>query len=261
MNGSQRLSYLKLDICDEKGCIRVFEEFKPEEVIHSASIGSPDYAEKNKNLTRKVNVAGTKNIVRLCERFYCKLIYISSNGIYDGENAPYAEEDKVTPINFYGETKLQGEEISKKTKVPCAIVRPILMYGWNNNYERPNIVTLAIEKLAKREKMFVYQDVYTNPLYVASCAEAIWAIIEKNKYEVFNIAGKERISVYGLVRKAAEIFGLDQDLIIPVKQGYFNELVPRPKDTSYKTEKMEKILQIKPLLLEEGLKQMRSAKE
>ena len=69
------------------------------------------------------------------------------------------------------------------------------------------------------------------------------------------------MNVYGLVKKAAEIFGLDTGLIIPVKQGFFNEFVQRPKDTSYRTDKMEKMLNIKPLSLSDGLKIMRINQE
>jgi dTDP-4-dehydrorhamnose reductase len=131
------------------------------------------------------------------------------------------------------------------------------MYGWNHPFERSNIVTQTIMKLQKGEVMHAYDDVYTNPLFNYSCAMAIWGIIKKEKYDVFNISGAERVSIYQLLRKVAEIFNFDGNLIKPVQQGYFNELVRRPKDTSFKTEKMEKELDLKPLSLDEGLRLMK----
>jgi dTDP-4-dehydrorhamnose reductase len=250
------LKYVQLDIRDLEGHIRIFKDFKPETVIHTASIGSPDYAETHRQETKDINVIGTQKVLSICETFGAKFIYISSNGIYDGEKAPYGEESKAEPINFYGEVKLQAETVTKQAKIRHAVVRPILMYGWNHPFERSNIATQAIAKLQKGEVIHAYDDVYANPLFSYSCALAIWAIIKKEKYDVFNIAGAERVSVYELLKKVAVIFNLDGNLIKPVQQGFFNELVKRPKDTSFKTEKMEKELGLKPLSLNEGLRLM-----
>jgi len=251
------ISYLKLDVLDREGYSRLFEEFRPNVVIHTASIGSPDYAEKFKEMTWKINVESTRHIVSLCERYNSSVVFISSNGIYDGNNAPYGEDDEAKPVNYYGETKLEGELIAKKAKVNSAIVRPILMYGWNNPFERGNIVTTALSQLKNNKRVAIYDDVYCNPLYAGNCAKAIWSIVNRDKYDVFNVAGGEIVNIYGLIRKAAEIFGLDTALIDPVKQGYFNELVPRPKDTSYKTKKMRELLGIVPETITQGLNNMK----
>ena len=257
MDDYEGIKYLKLDILDLEGTLCLFKDFKPEIVIHTASIGSPDYAEKHRKKTKDVNVMGTQRVLSICEQYSAKFIYISSNGIYDGERAPYGEDSRAEPINYYGEVKLQGETVTKQAKIQHAIVRPILMYGWNHPFERSNIVTQAILKLQKNEAMHAYDDVYANPLFNYSCARAIWEIIKKEKYDVFNIAGAERVSIYQLLGKVAEIFDLDANLIKPVQQGFFNELVKRPKDTSFKTEKMEKELGLKPLSLGEGLRLMK----
>lgn len=255
------VKYRKLDIRDREGYDRLFREFRPSVVIHTAGVGSPDYAEKHKRESREINVGGTANIVSNCERYGAKFIYISSNGIYDGKNAPYREDDKARPINFYGRIKLEGEKVAKKAGVPHAIVRPILMYGWNNPSSRPNIVTFALSRLRNGENVYVYDDVYVNPLFAHSCAEAIWKIVKDERYDTFNIAGKERTSICGLIRKAAGVFGFDPALVMPVQQGFFNEMAKRPTDTSYHTEKMHAVLGIKPLSVTEGLKLMKKFKK
>ena len=253
-----RTRYRKLDIKDREGYVCLFEEFQPEVVIHTAGVGSPDFADKNKIETWEINVVGTQNIVDCCERFNSKFIYISSNGIYDGENAPYTEEDNPLPINYYGQIKLEGEKVAKKAKITCAIVRPILMYGWNNAFERMNIITLALQKLEKNEVFYVYEDVFCNPLFTEQCAEAIWRIIQKEIYGIYNIAGNDILSTYQFVKIAAGIFGLDTTLVKPVQQGFFKDLVKRPRDTSYNIAKMKNILGLEPLSVETGLKIMKS---
>ena len=261
MENSREVNFHKLDLLDFSGNERLVSDFKPEIVIHTASIGSPDYAEKYREKTWDVNVGGTKALLSICERLGTKFIFISSNGIYDGENAPYEEMDEARPVNYYGETKLAGENVVKESGHISAIVRPILMYGWNHEHERPNIVTIALAKLKKGEEIFAYDDVFSNALYVNSCARAILKIIEAEKYDVFNIAGAQRESIFGLLKRTAEVFGHDPALVKPVQRGFFNELVPRPTDTSYKTGKMEKVLGIKPLTLDGGLESMRRARK
>lgn len=258
MNDTAQIKYVKRDIIDKDGYKKLFEEVKPEVVIHTASIGSPDYSEQHQEETWQVNVGGTINICELCNDFEASLVYISSNGIYDGNNAPYSEASEAIPINYYGKVKLEGENIVKIIKKPCAIVRPILMYGWNYPHERQNIITIALSKLQRGEDMYAYEDVFSNPLLATGCAQAIWTIIMKEEYDVYNIAGKDVVSIYEFVCKAAEIFGLNKNLIKPVTQGFFNELVKRPSNTSYRTDKMEAKLELKPLSLFEGLQIMKN---
>ncbi len=252
-----QIIYKKLDIRDREGYFQLLRDFKPEVTIHTAGMSNPDYVEKNNKEAWETNVGGTQNIIKACEESGSKFIYISSNAIYNGSRAPYREEDKADPVNYYGKIKLECEEVTKESNIIWAIVRPILMYGWNHAFERPNIVTTGISRLRKKEKFFVYDDVYYTPLYYYSCAEAIWKIIEKNKFEVFNVAGKDRLSIYGLMKGVAEVFKLEQSLLIPVQQGFFQELVKRPKDTSYNTAKMESVLGLKPLEIRQGLGLMR----
>lgn len=258
IRNSDHAVFVKVDVRDQGGNDEIFRKFRPDVVIHTASIGSPDFAERNRELTWQINVEGTQAILSLCEKYGSKFIYISSNGIYDGQNAPYGEEDTAAPINYYGIVKLEGEKITRMSETVFAVVRPILLYGWNHPFERSNIVSFALDKLSRGETMMAYEDVIINPLYVEDCAEGILRIIENNRFETFNFGGKDRVSIYELVKKTAEIFGLDAASVHPVRQGYFNELVPRPKDTSYVTEKMEKVLAMKPIGLNEGLILMRN---
>lgn len=253
MEDERHLRYVKLDILDFDGYKRLFQDFQPNIVIHTASIGSPDFSENNKEITWRINVSATENIVSLCNIYGARLVFISSNGIYDGEHAPYSEDDQAVPVNYYGKVKLEGEALVLASSAVSAIVRPNLMYGWHNPFERQNIVTLALNKLKNGETFMAYEDVHMTPLYVEECARAIFRIVAGEKYGVFNIAGAERVSVYELIKETARIFGLDDGLVKPVGQGYFDELVPRPRDTSFSTNKMETELMIRPLTVKEGL--------
>jgi dTDP-4-dehydrorhamnose reductase len=259
LKDTAHVKYRVMDVRDETRNAGLYKEFHPDITIHTAGIGSPDYAERHKKEAREINVGGTQNILRNCERFRSTFIYISSNGIYDGNNAPYDESSEAHPINYYGRIKLEGERVSGRIAIPCSIVRPILLYGWNHPRGRHNILTFALSKLEKGEEVFAYNDVFVNPIFAPACADAIWRIIEGEKYETFNIAGKDTVSIYRLVKSFAEVFDLNPNLVIPVQQGFFNELVKRPKNTSYDTGKMGDVLGIKPLSIHEGLSLMKKS--
>jgi len=261
MPDQKGVKYLKVDITDQVAQNKIFENFKPDVVIHTAAIGSPDFAEKHRDLTWNTNIGGTRNLLTGSETCGAAFIYVSSNGIYDGDNAPYSEESVPVPVNIYGEIKLEAEQLVKRSSLKTAIVRPILMYGWNHSFERQNIVTLAIAKLTRGEEMSVYDDVYCNPLYSRSCATAIWAIIMQDKYETYNIAGANRVSVFDLVKETARTFKLNEALIHSAQQGCLNGLVKRPRDTTFVTDKMVRRLGCAPLGLAAGLVDMERFRE
>lgn len=254
---TSRVKYRVLDVRDKKGLAGLFGKFRPDVTIHTAGVGSPDYAEKHKKETQEINIGGTQNIVKNCVKFGSHFVYISSNGIYDGNSAPYSESCKAVPINYYGEVKLEGEKVSLRSAAKCSIVRPMLLYGWNHPGGRENIVTYALARLKRDKEVYVYNDVFANPVFAPFCADAIWKIVKNGRYETFNIAGRDTVSIYRLIKYAALIFGFDQNLVMPVKQGFFNELVRRPKDTSFDTAKMQEVLGISPASVREGLLRMK----
>jgi dTDP-4-dehydrorhamnose reductase len=170
--------FFPLDVCDKDQLAQVFEQAQPDLVIHTASIGSVDYAEQHRDETWAVNVGGTRNIGEMCLRHEAKLIFISSNAVFDGEHPFYTEEALVHPINHYGRLKVEGELWVKASGLDYAIIRPILMYGWNLPVERGNWVTTWVQRLGRRERVKVVDDTKSKPLYAPNCAEVIWAAVQ-----------------------------------------------------------------------------------
>lgn len=251
-------SVLAADVTDRKQMQSVFEWARPDVVIHTAAIGSVDFAEKNREQTRKVNVGGTEVVAALCEIFKSRLIYISSNAVFDGRTPFYSETAPVNPINYYGQLKVEAENIVKGSKVPWAIVRPILMYGWPYPGERDNPVVWWIRSLKDGKPIKVVDNVFNKPLPAWSCAEVVWKVIQQNRSGIYNAAGKDHLSLYQFALQTAEIFDLDARLITPVPDSYFPEIAPRPRDTSFDTTKMETELGVKTVGVKEGLARMKA---
>lgn len=249
--------FFPLDVREADQVARLVDQIQPEVVIHTASIGSVDYSEHHREESWAVNVGGTQNVGRACAQHHARLIFISSNAVFDGEHPFYAEDAPVHPINYYGQLKVEGEQWVAASGLEYAIVRPILMYGWHLPIERGNWVTSWLRSLGKGERVKVVDDVGTKPLYALNCAEVIWAVITQGKTGLYHAAGADHITLYQFAQTTAEVFDLDASLIDPVPSSYFPEIAPRPKDTSFDTTKMERELGIRPWGVREGLQHMR----
>jgi dTDP-4-dehydrorhamnose reductase len=249
---------LVADVSDRMKMQSVFEWAKPDVVIHAAAIGSVDFAERNREQTRKINVDSTEIVVELCQIFKSRLIYISSNAVFDGRTPFYSETAPVNPINYYGQLKVEAENLVQKSGIPWAIVRPILMYGWPYPGERDNPVVWWVNSLKNSKPIKVVDNVLSKPLPAWSGAEVIWAIIQQNRIGIYHAAGRDHLSLYQFALLTAEVFGLDASLITPVPDAYFPEIAPRPQDTSFDTTKMETELGVKTVAARDGLLKMQA---
>lgn len=257
---TSKCKYFYVDITKKTLVNKAFKEFKPDIVIHTAAIATPDYCDKHKDEAKAVNVDGTKNIIAACKKVGSALVFITTNGVYDGKKAPYDEEALPKPIDYYGKTKYRGEKLTKASGVDFIIMRLITMYGWNNPKERQNPLTWLLEILGKNKTpVNMVTDMYNNFLSAESASEAIWkGVLDKKFGETFNIAGKECVSRYDFSKEIAEIFGLDKKMLYPVKLSFFKNFVPRPKNTCFITQKMEKELDVKPFTMKKGLLSFRN---
>ena len=245
------VGFFKLDITNKSEVLNSISRINPDVIIHTAAIGNVDYCEKNKDVSWVTNVEGTKNIIEAAKECNSKIIYISSNAVFNGDDPPYKEEDEVNPLSYYGETKVVCERLIRNSGLDNAIVRAILMYGWHNSMERQNILTWVLDS---EVPLKIVNDTYSNPLLALNCADAIWAIIRKEKTGVFHIAGADCISIYDFALKIAEVFHLDKSMLTPVSDDYFIEMIPRPSNTCFCIDKMERELKIKAMGIDEGLK-------
>lgn len=254
-----RALHLVLDIREKKSADKVFADYKFDAVIHAAGIASVDYVEKHYAESLESNLEGTSNIASAARRAGVYFVYVSTNAVFDGQQAPYTETDAPNPVNKYGEIKLQCERLVSEMLPDSSIIRPILMYGWNHAVTRPNIVTWVCQTLHRGDKVELVDDVTENPLYNLQCAEALWAVVEKRPSGVFHVAGKDACNRYEFGRKIAEIFGLDASLITRVNSSHFPDIAKRPPNTTLSVTRMETELGVPAVRLEDGLKSMKAS--
>ncbi len=254
---SNGVEHIVLDVLEKKSVEALFEKYEFDCVVHAAGIASVDYVEAHYEESRRSNIEGTQNIASACRKTGCHMIYVSTNAVFDGNGAPYAETSKPNPINKYGKIKLECEKKVSESFDHFTIFRPILMYGWHYPLSRSNPATWIIEKLSKGQKINIVTDVYENPLYNVQCGEILWQIIQKKPQGIIHAAGGEIVSRYEFAVKLAEIFGFSSSLIHPVDSSFFPSIAPRPKNTSFETKRIHEELSIVPMTVKEGLERMK----
>lgn len=244
--------YLPMDFTDPYSVHDVFEKIKPGVVVHAGAMSRPDDCELNQMQAYLVNVEGTVHLLINAAEYKSFFIFLSTDFVFDGESGMYTEEAKPAPVNYYGKTKLEAEEVVKEYESDWAIVRTVLVYGKNHS-GRSNFLSIVKEKLEKGEEYSVVDDQWRTPTYVEDLAAGVVSINEKRASGIFHISGKDFLTPYQMALKTAEYFGFDRKLIKRVTAADFNQPAKRPSKTGFVIEKARKELGYEPASFDEGL--------
>jgi dTDP-4-dehydrorhamnose reductase len=246
---------LKMNITDEIEVKRIFSKVKPDILIHTAAETNVDKCENNKDYALRVNAEGTKVLAKACNQVDARIVYVSTDYVFDGEKGLYTEEDKPNPVNYYGLTKLMGEKYVAELCEGFVILRTSVLYGVHP--EKPNFATWVIKSLKEKKRLTVIEDHYNSPTFADNLAEVILEIIDKRLEGVYHTAGSERISRYKFALKIAETFDFNAGLISPIKMSELKVwTAKRPKDSSLRVDKVKKRINTELLGITQGLREM-----
>ncbi|MDD5655161.1 MAG: sugar nucleotide-binding protein, partial [Candidatus Omnitrophica bacterium] len=145
----------KADILSIKSLKSTVDEFCPDIVIHCASLTDVDFCENNPGLTRRVNVSGSRLVTQSLKNKNTKLVYISTDSVYDGVKGNFKETDKVKPRNLYGFTKLKGEE--EVLNRPGSLVLRTNIFGWNIQ-DKSSIAEWIVSQLSRNKQVNGFED-------------------------------------------------------------------------------------------------------
>ncbi len=252
----KREGLLKLDIRNKKDVQTLFEKIKPDVVFLPAAEPHVDLCEEEKLFTCKTNVEGTRNVVEACAASKAKLVYFSSDYVFDGKSGPYRETAKPSPVSEYGRQKAECESIIKKSLKDYIIVRTALVFGYDPNSK--NFAMQMLKLSLDKQKRKIPVDQYSNPAYVKDLARSCRALVERNKSGVYNIVGDDYVNRHEFAVMAAEIFGFDKSLVTPVKTPDLGQAAKRPLKGGLYNDKIKKGIKISFHTLREALKEIKN---
>jgi len=248
---------IPLNVSDGTSVESTFGRIKPGAVVHAAALTEVDKCESERELAWKINVEGTENIAKLCKKHRAFLVYVSTDYVFDGEKGMYKETDKPAPINYYGYTKLKGEESVKNYANQHCIARTSVIFGSIPATGKINFALWLLDKLEKKEKVKIVTDQWNSPTLNTNLANMILEAAEQKITGVYHLAGATRINRYDFSNLVAKTFNLDTDLIEPSSSKDFQWTAKRPKDSSLNTDNAQRTLKNKPMKIVQALDKMK----
>jgi len=226
--------FSKLDITSKDDIESVFSDSMPEIVVHTAAISNVDYCEQHKDEAFNVNVAGTKNIAEACKKNNAKLVFLSTDYVFDGKKGNYAEDDKTNPIQYYGATKLLGEQEALKLS-EALVLRTSSLYGYNSANDRQCFPVFVLNQLRQGKEVTAALQV-TCPTLIDDLANALLQLLELNASGIFHAVGSDAMTRFDVAKIVAELFELDDGLI--KKASDLHLAAKRPQNSSLSIKKL-----------------------
>ncbi len=248
-----------LDITDREKLLKTVSEVKPHAIIHTAAYTDVDGCEANRDLAWRVNAEATRSIAEASAENGSHMVYVSTDYVFDGEKGLYVEEEQTNPVNYYGFTKLKGEEYVKKYAMEWCIARTSVVYGWSPT-GKPNFATWVINSLKQGREVKALTDQYVSPTLNTNLAEMLLEIAERKITGVVHTAGATRVSRHEHALKLAEAFDLKKELVKPATMSDIPWKAKRPRDSSLNVSKALNMLNAKPLSLDQALQEMKNNK-
>lgn len=250
-------TFEQLDITHPDQVQQCIDTHRPEVIIHTAAQANVNYCEQHKEECYAVNTEAVRTLTEFSNQYNMHLIHFSTDFIFDGKQPPYQENDLPNPVNYYGQTKADAENLLREHANQYTILRPILVFGYFKGMKRDNLVTWVVKSLANRKPIKVVNDQYRCPTLAEDIARLTSEMAGKKQTGVFHICGKESLSIYDLAIRTAEHFQLNTQLITPVTSKELNEIAARPANTCFTLHKIKEAIDYQPTDLDHGLKMIR----
>ena len=217
----------RLDITDEKAVDLFFKESHADGVIHCAAYTNVDLAESQKEICRKINADGTRNIAAACEKYGMKLLYPSTDYVFDGRGTePFETDSPKAPCNFYGKTKLEGETEAARLCKRLFIVRISWVFGENGK----NFVKTMLRLAAEKPEISVVCDQTGSPTYTKDLAVLLCEMISGCKYGVYHATNEGVCSWAEFADKIMEL-SKSETKIIPIPSSQYKSAAVRPANS------------------------------
>jgi len=247
-------TYEVMDITNREQVFEVIGKHKPDCIIHGAAMTNVDACELDPEACQLQNVKSTQNLVDAIADIDCHFVFVSTDFIFDGTSGPYKEDDEPNPLSIYGQSKLDGERYVQSNCKRWAIARTVLVYGLVAEMSRGNIVLWARESLANKKVINVVDDQFRSPTLAEDLAAGCILIENQEAEGIFNISGKDQMSIYELVQRVANYFGLSMDTVSKIDSVSLNQPAKRPPITGFDLSKSNAELGYNPYSFDEGIR-------
>ena len=247
------LPAVAFDLEDPDTFPRAVDAARAEAVVHAAALPDPDVCEREPERARVCNAEAPARLARMGRANGVRLIVLSTDLVFGGDRAPYAEEDPPAPRLAYAHTKYAGERGAQAEDPRVVVLRLPLMVGRGHG-RRATASEAAAWALREGRPLRLFTDQYRTPVDADSVADAIERVLARPEVTgTFHLGGTERVSRYEIGQRAASVFGLPRDHIAAIRQGDL-ALAPRPADVSLVSRRAHDLLGWRPRPLDVAIR-------
>lgn len=218
----------EIDILNKDAVAKITQEFNPDTIINFAAYTQVESAEGQKDdkegVCYLINAVGAKNIAEVCKKFDKNLIHISTEYVFDGtkQDSPYTEEDKPNPINWYGQTKLFGEQFVSESGCRAVIVR--ISMPFSAFYElKKDVARFFLEELKAGREIKAIDDQRVTPTIVSDIANALRVLVESGATGRYHVSSTNSVTPLEFAKTIVEEFSLNYSLINSIKLDEYNK--------------------------------------
>lgn len=231
--------------------MQILQRFAPHVVINCAALTNVDYCEEHPEEATQINATGVQHLAACCDQLNAYLIHISSDSVFDGaENMPI-ESSLTRPINAYGHSKWQGEQMARAF-APKHVVLRVTIYGWNA-LPKYSLAEWMLAKFKEGHPFNGFEDIIFTPILINNLAQVIAELIKTQYIGTLHIASPDAVSKLEFGQMIANIFGYDASLIRPVKGAQIPFKAQRQTNMCLNVQLAQTILNTPLLGVREGL--------
>ncbi len=221
------------DLRVEETVDRLLQSLQPAWIIHCAALTNVDQCEDDPDEAWRVNVEMTRHLAAAACRVRARMIYISTDSVFDGETGQYCEDDTPGPLNVYAKSKLAGESVVHEELKESLIIRTNI-FGWNAR-DKLSLAEWILGRLEASQTINAFVDVIFSPILVNDLSRIILDMLKRELSGLYHVAGSEVCSKYEFAVHLANVFGLDERLVLPASVASSELKAPRPRNTSLQT--------------------------
>jgi dTDP-4-dehydrorhamnose reductase len=228
------------DKTEKDSVSKILSYAKPDVVVDTGALHNVDYCETHPYEAMAVNATGTLNVAETCAKEGSRFVFVSTDFVFDGIDAPYVEEASPAPLGVYARSKLQGEKYTLASR-ENVVVRPSVIYSWVQRSKtnqvsasgKPiNFAAWLVSQLNAKKPVQIVNDQIASPTLADDLAQAILAIVKSRKTGLFHTAGTTPMSRYEFSIKVAKKLGLDESLIHAISSSELRQTAKRPSNSS-----------------------------
>lgn len=223
-----------MDITDSSAVESKLHKTDYDLLLHLAGYTDVDGAEINKDTAREINVLGTQNIFEAVANMGKKMIYISTDFVFDGREPPYTEDSTPSPLSYYGKTKHEGEHIVRGNAM---IIR--LSYPYRAEFPaKSDIVRNIIVALSARKPLTGITDNALTPTFIDDIAMSLKHLMNNFTPDIYHVVGADSVSGYDLIMAICDVFGFDKELVGQTTfEEFYKDKAKRPQQSIMKSTK------------------------